>query len=244
MACVHTVIELMSTSSAELAARCVWRSTMREITGWSDSHRELVKYFAEPMVVGYIGGEFIIAATEVLHERVPGGTGVRLSTPEDCDLRFYSCGDAGLTTGGQLRIMITARGRFWSRSVYRAGRLSVLRWGRRSGSRAARDSYFLPAWRHAGGNAAGRGRKREASAVCTHLEPRGPPMLPATTLPAAVPACEDAAVCGAAAGYDAAAPAGRSAAARSPAVCGTSWRKHRKTPPRDGDAALAELRAM
>ena len=117
MACVHTVIELMSTSSAELAARCVWRSTMREITGWSDSHRELVKYFAEPMVVGYIGGEFIIAATEVLHERVPGGTGVRLSTPEDCDLRFYSCGDAGLTTGSQLRIVITARGRCWSRSV-------------------------------------------------------------------------------------------------------------------------------
>ena len=69
-------------------------------------------------------------------------------------------------------------------------------------------------------------------------------MLPATTLPAAVPACEDAAVCGAAAGHDAAVPAGRNAAARSPAVCGTSWRKHRKTPPRDGDAALAELRAM
>jgi len=45
-------------------------------------------------------------------------------------------------------------------------------------------------------------------------------MLPATTLPAAVPACEDA------------------------AVCGTSWRRHRKTPPRDGDAALAELQAM
>jgi hypothetical protein len=61
-------------------------------------------------------------------------------------------------------------------------------------------------------------------------------MLPATTLPAAVPACEDAAACAVA--------AGRSAAPRSPAVCGTSWRKHRKTPPRDGDAALAELQAM
>src|ERR1035441_677265 len=96
-------------------------------------------------------------------------TGVRLSTPEDCDLRFYSCGDAGLTTGSQLRIVITARGRCWSRSVYSAGRFSALRWGRRSGSRAARDSYFLPVWRRTGGNAAGRGRKREASAVYVHL---------------------------------------------------------------------------
>src|ERR1035438_5037498 len=61
-------------------------------------------------------------------------------------------------------------------------------------------------------------------------------MLPATTLPAAVPACEGAAVCAAA--------ADRGAAPRSPAVCGTSWRRHRKTPPRDGDAALAELQAM
>ena len=58
-------------------------------------------------------------------------------------------------------------------------------------------------------------------------------MLPATTLPAAVPACEDAAV-----------PAGHDAAPRSPAVRGTSWRDHRKTPARDGDAALAELQAM
>jgi Transposase DDE domain len=61
-------------------------------------------------------------------------------------------------------------------------------------------------------------------------------MLPSTTLPAAVPAREGAAVCAAA--------AGRSAAPRSPAVCGTSWRRHRKTPRRDGDAALAELQAM
>ncbi len=50
-------------------------------------------------------------------------------------------------------------------------------------------------------------------------------MLPATTLPAAV-------------------PAGQNAASWSPAACGTSWRKHRKTPPRDGAAALAELQAM
>lgn len=69
-------------------------------------------------------------------------------------------------------------------------------------------------------------------------------MLPATTLPAAVPACEDAAVCAVAAGHDATVPAGQNAAPWSPAVCGTSWRKHRKTPPRDGDAALVELQAM
>ena len=69
-------------------------------------------------------------------------------------------------------------------------------------------------------------------------------MLPATTLPAAVPACEEAAVCAVAGGHDAAVPAGQNAAPRSPAVCGTSWRKHRKTPPRDGDAALVELQAM
>jgi Transposase DDE domain len=58
-------------------------------------------------------------------------------------------------------------------------------------------------------------------------------MLPATTLPAAVPACEDAAVF-----------AVRNAVPQPPAVRGTSWRDHRKTPPRDGDAALAELQAM
>ena len=61
-------------------------------------------------------------------------------------------------------------------------------------------------------------------------------MLPATTLPAAVPAGQGAAV--------SAVCAGRNAAPRPPAVCGTSWRDHRKTPPRDGDAALAELQAM
>src|ERR1017187_9776242 len=121
-------------------------------------------------------------------------TGVRLSTPEDCDQRFYSCGDAGLTTGSQLRIVITARGRCWSRSVYRAGRFSVLRWGRRSGSRAARDSYFLPLGQHGGEKAEGRGRKREASAGSVPLNPGGPRLLPATTLPAAVPAGQDAAV--------------------------------------------------
>src|ERR1035437_5890171 len=48
-------------------------------------------------------------------------TGVRLSTPEGCDLGFYGCGDAGVPTGSRLRIVITAGGRWWSRSVYRAG---------------------------------------------------------------------------------------------------------------------------
>src|ERR1035441_5127213 len=61
-------------------------------------------------------------------------------------------------------------------------------------------------------------------------------MLPATTLPAAVPAGQDAAV--------SAVCAGPGAAPQPPAVSRTSWRDHRKTPPRDGDAALAELRAM
>src|ERR1022692_559986 len=58
-------------------------------------------------------------------------------------------------------------------------------------------------------------------------------MLPATTLPAAVPDREDAGV-----------SAVRNAAPQPPAVCGTSWRDHRKTPSRDGDAALVELQAM
>jgi hypothetical protein len=60
-------------------------------------------------------------------------------------------------------------------------------------------------------------------------------MLPATTLPAALPACEDAAVFAVCAGRD---------AAHEPAASRTSWREHRKTPPRDGDAALEELLAM
>src|ERR1035441_5259382 len=61
-------------------------------------------------------------------------------------------------------------------------------------------------------------------------------MLPATTLPAAVPAGQDAAL--------SAVCAGPWVATQAPAVSRTSWRDHRKTPPRDGDAALAELRAM
>jgi len=69
-------------------------------------------------------------------------------------------------------------------------------------------------------------------------------MLPATTLPAAIPACEDTAVCAVTAGHDAAVSAGQNEAPQPPAVSRASWRDHRKTPPRDGDAALAELQAM
>jgi len=61
-------------------------------------------------------------------------------------------------------------------------------------------------------------------------------MLPATTLPAAVPAGQDAAISAVCAGQD--------DAPQPPAVSRTSWREHRKTAPRDGDAALAELQAM
>src|ERR1022692_4717803 len=69
-------------------------------------------------------------------------------------------------------------------------------------------------------------------------------MLPATTLPAAIPACEDTAVCAVTAGHDAAVSAGQDEAPQPPAVSRASWRDHRKTPPRDGDAALTELQAM
>jgi hypothetical protein len=61
-------------------------------------------------------------------------------------------------------------------------------------------------------------------------------MLPVTTLPAAVPAGQDAAV--------SAVCAGQSSAPRPPVVSRTSWRDHRKTAPRDADAALTELQAM
>jgi hypothetical protein len=60
-------------------------------------------------------------------------------------------------------------------------------------------------------------------------------MLPATTLPAAVPAGQEEAGCAVLCGQD--------GAPQPPAVRGTSWRDHRRTPPRDGDAALAELQA-
>ena len=128
------------------------------------------------------------------HGPVPGfppgpSTGVRLSTPEGCDLRFYGCGDASVPTGIRLRIVITGGICCWSRSVYRTGPVQRAplgppqgtaaaaatagtrggSGGRCGGSRAAQDSDFRLIWRHTGGNAAGRGRKREASAVYVHL---------------------------------------------------------------------------
>ena len=49
-----------------------WQSAMAEMTNWSDGHRELVEGCACPVAGGHVGGEFIVAAAEVLHERVPG----------------------------------------------------------------------------------------------------------------------------------------------------------------------------
>ena len=47
------------------------------MTGWSDGHRELVEGFAEPVAGGDIGGEFVVAAVQILDERVPGGENTR-----------------------------------------------------------------------------------------------------------------------------------------------------------------------
>jgi hypothetical protein len=47
------------------------------MTGWSDGRRELVEGFAEPMAGGDIGGEFVVAAVQILDERVPGGENTR-----------------------------------------------------------------------------------------------------------------------------------------------------------------------
>ena len=48
-------------------------SALTGTIGWSDSHRELVEGFVEPVAGGDIGGEFIVAAAKILDERVPGG---------------------------------------------------------------------------------------------------------------------------------------------------------------------------
>jgi hypothetical protein len=45
---------------------------MTEMSGWSDGHRELVEGCADPVAGGGAGGEFIVTAVEVLHERMPG----------------------------------------------------------------------------------------------------------------------------------------------------------------------------
>jgi hypothetical protein len=41
--------------------------------GWSDVHRELVEGFAEPVAGVDIGGEFVVAAAQILHEDVTAG---------------------------------------------------------------------------------------------------------------------------------------------------------------------------
>ena len=43
------------------------------MTGWSDDHRELVEGFVDPVAGGDVGGEFVVAAAQILDERVTGG---------------------------------------------------------------------------------------------------------------------------------------------------------------------------
>jgi hypothetical protein len=40
------------------------------MTGWSDGRRELVEGCAAPVAGEDVGSEFIVAAAEILHERV------------------------------------------------------------------------------------------------------------------------------------------------------------------------------
>jgi hypothetical protein len=39
----------------------------------SDGHRELVECCADPVAGGDVGGEFVVAAAEILDEGMPGG---------------------------------------------------------------------------------------------------------------------------------------------------------------------------
>lgn len=43
----------------------------------SDGRRELVECCADPVAGGDVGGEFVVAATEILDEGMPGGQGPR-----------------------------------------------------------------------------------------------------------------------------------------------------------------------
>src|ERR1039457_7609153 len=54
-----------------------------------------------------------------------GATGVRLSTPEGCELGFYGFGDASVPTGRQLRIAITAGAAVGHGAYIERGRFSV-----------------------------------------------------------------------------------------------------------------------
>jgi hypothetical protein len=50
---------------------------MTGTTRLSDGHRELVECCADPVAGGDVGGEFVVAAADVLHEGVPGGRDLR-----------------------------------------------------------------------------------------------------------------------------------------------------------------------
>jgi len=100
-----------------------------------------------PVVRHFTSTDTVVALGVCFHLEVTGRspslrgrgrrTGVRLSTPEGCDLGFYGCGDAGVPTGNRLRIVITAGDRWWSRSVYRAGPVQRAPLGPPQGTAAA-----------------------------------------------------------------------------------------------------------
>jgi hypothetical protein len=48
---------------------------------WSDGECEVVEGGAEPVAVRDVGGDVVVAAAEVLHERVPGGEDPRRAVP-------------------------------------------------------------------------------------------------------------------------------------------------------------------
>jgi hypothetical protein len=56
-----------------LADRCAWQGALTSVTGGSDGHCELVECCAGPMAGRDVGGEFIVAAAQILNERVPSG---------------------------------------------------------------------------------------------------------------------------------------------------------------------------
>ena len=75
------------------------------MTGWSDGHRELVEGFAEPVAGRDIGGEFVVAAVQILDERVPGGENTRgavvwvpITSSTSCDQAIFvdHAADTGL----------------------------------------------------------------------------------------------------------------------------------------------------
>src|ERR1035437_7009921 len=116
------------------------------LPSWSDKlvgevMRLLLEAYYEPTFSGrshgFRPGRGCHTALREMQETWTGTTGVRLSTPEGCDLGFYGCGDAGVPTGSRLRIVITAGGRWWSRSVYRAGPVQRAPLGPPQGTAAA-----------------------------------------------------------------------------------------------------------